>query len=232
MKKYLSNREWLNLFIIGFLAIISILPSVCYFAYGYIPLHWLHEGGLYQTAGAVACFVAGLLSLISFRTLLNQKQHLNSLWMLLFAGGCLFLAGEEISWGQHFFGYDLPDNIAAANFQQEFNLHNSKLIQPYNGMISSILFKILALYLVGLPMFLVAFPTVKNWIRGSIPIPNMVIAIIALFARTTKEVTGQIYSGRNGWLASEIIECIFEICLLILAIECFYAVKKTKQLMS
>jgi hypothetical protein len=37
---------------------------------------------------------------------------------------CLFVALEEISWGQRLIGYRAPEVFLARNFQQEFNLHN------------------------------------------------------------------------------------------------------------
>ena len=37
---------------------------------------------------------------------------------------CLFVAMEEISWGQRVFGYRPPDYFLEFNYQQEFNLHN------------------------------------------------------------------------------------------------------------
>lgn len=37
---------------------------------------------------------------------------------------CLFVAGEEFSWGQRLFGYGSPEYFLAHNFQQELNLHN------------------------------------------------------------------------------------------------------------
>ncbi|MDX1485252.1 MAG: hypothetical protein R3229_12310 [Alphaproteobacteria bacterium] len=46
------------------------------------------------------------------------------LWLGFFAVGGVVLAGEEISWGQHFFGWDTPDWIRERNIQRETNLHN------------------------------------------------------------------------------------------------------------
>lgn len=43
----------------------------------------------------------------------------------LFAAACLFIAGEEHSWGQHFFQWSTPEYWAQINRQQETNLHNS-----------------------------------------------------------------------------------------------------------
>lgn len=37
---------------------------------------------------------------------------------------CLFVAGEEISWGQRLLGFTPPAPFLARNTQQEFNLHN------------------------------------------------------------------------------------------------------------
>ena len=46
-------------------------------------------------------------------------------WFLLGLGAfCLFVALEEISWGQRVFGYRPPEYFLEENFQQEFNLHN------------------------------------------------------------------------------------------------------------
>ncbi len=37
----------------------------------------------------------------------------------------LYIAGEEMSWGQHFFHWNTPDYWAEVNRQQETNLHNT-----------------------------------------------------------------------------------------------------------
>jgi hypothetical protein len=38
---------------------------------------------------------------------------------------CLYIAGEEMSWGQHLFHWNTPEYWAAVNRQQETNLHNT-----------------------------------------------------------------------------------------------------------
>lgn len=45
-------------------------------------------------------------------------------FLLLFALGCLYIAGEEHSWGQHFFYWNTPEYWAEVNRQAETNLHN------------------------------------------------------------------------------------------------------------
>jgi hypothetical protein len=233
MKRQLSNREWLSLFLIGLSSLVSILPGAYYFVYGYIPGFWLGEGGLYETTGATACFIAGLLNLASFRELSNQKQYLGGFWMLLLAVGCIFIAGEEISWGQNIFDFYVPESITATNFQKEFNLHNSMLIQSSNNSLSSIFSKLLMLYFIVLPMFLVVFPTIEKWIkRLMIPIPSMLIAIIALLAKVADVANHKIVYGssfkEDKLHFGEGVESLFELCLLILAIECFYSARRKR----
>ena len=42
----------------------------------------------------------------------------------LFCFFCIFVAGEEVSWGQSFFDWPTPASWAALNVQEETNLHN------------------------------------------------------------------------------------------------------------
>ena len=48
-----------------------------------------------------------------------------TVFFALFAAACFLFAGEELSWGQHFFGWETPASWAAHNLQEETNLHNS-----------------------------------------------------------------------------------------------------------
>ena len=45
-------------------------------------------------------------------------------WVLAWTLACLYFAGEECSWGQHYFGWGTPETIAELNKQDETNLHN------------------------------------------------------------------------------------------------------------
>jgi hypothetical protein len=44
---------------------------------------------------------------------------------LLAALSCLYIAGEEMSWGQHIFQWNTPEYWATVNRQEETNLHNT-----------------------------------------------------------------------------------------------------------
>ncbi len=47
---------------------------------------------------------------------------------LIAALSCLYVAGEEMSWGQHFFHWNTPEYWAMVNRQEETNLHNTYAI--------------------------------------------------------------------------------------------------------
>ncbi len=46
-------------------------------------------------------------------------------WIALAALCQVYVAGEELSWGQHLFGWTTPDPWSAMNDQDETNLHNT-----------------------------------------------------------------------------------------------------------
>jgi hypothetical protein len=43
---------------------------------------------------------------------------------LIAALSCLYIGGEEVSWGQHIFFWQNPDLVTAVNDEGEFSLHN------------------------------------------------------------------------------------------------------------
>ena len=73
-------------------------------------------------------FLAGILLIIFVIKKYSKKKHKVSkmvfFFPLCFALFFLFIAGEEESWGQWFFNYQVPDSIKATNYQEEINIHN------------------------------------------------------------------------------------------------------------
>jgi hypothetical protein len=69
-----------------------------------------------------------LLSLALGVKMLSTKAPLPHprlrLWIMLLTLGCFYTLGEEISWGQHYFGWDTPAWLVDLNDQNETNLHN------------------------------------------------------------------------------------------------------------
>ncbi len=53
--------------------------------------------------------------------------------------GCIYIAGEEMSWGQHYFGWQTPQWWSHYNAQQETNFHNtSRWLNHYPRNVLSI----------------------------------------------------------------------------------------------
>lgn len=61
-----------------------------------------------------------IAAIIRGRDAIRQRHVFDGLVALF----CLFVAGEEISWGQRLLGFIPPASFLATNTQQEFNLHN------------------------------------------------------------------------------------------------------------
>ncbi len=67
--------------------------------------------------------VAFCLAILALREV--RRDRLVFIWILLGLLGSIYMAGEEVSWGQHFAGWVTPENWQAINDQGETNLHNT-----------------------------------------------------------------------------------------------------------
>jgi hypothetical protein len=65
--------------------------------------------------------VAGLTVLWSYR---NRLPLWLGGWVLGWTLACIYFAGEEASWGQHYLHWGTPETIVTVNDQRETNLHN------------------------------------------------------------------------------------------------------------
>ncbi len=66
--------------------------------------------------------------------LIQKKLNKYRVYKFLFILGIiffLFLAGEEISWGQRWFNIETPQHIAKNNLQNEINIHNQSNVFGY-----------------------------------------------------------------------------------------------------
>lgn len=89
--------------------------------------HWLFtEGwGLVELAHFLIPLAAAVIAFRAWRRLPRSADRRLSALLLVLALGCVYIAGEEHSWGQHFFGWDTPDEWGEINRQDETNLHNT-----------------------------------------------------------------------------------------------------------
>lgn len=83
------------------------------------------EDGPVEYIQAFSFFISGVLSLIISYTLLKKFElKFIAILYLVFALGLIFIAGDEISWGQRLFNFTPPEIIAEDNNQNELTIHN------------------------------------------------------------------------------------------------------------
>jgi len=229
-KLVIENREWIDFFAVSFLVFFAALPSLLFAGNGVLPEVWLREDGIYESVAVIACIVTAL-ALFRFGIKHCKSNKLLLFWVMSFSLSLFFLGGEEMSWGQRLIGFDIPENMANLNYQNEFNLHNSTLIQSYNNMLSIYLTKLLVLYLVIFPIFVHAFPTAdKIFTYIKIPTPILSIALTALVAQLISTQTFRfIYGsteGADSLSVGEAFESILELCLCWVAWNYMYLVAR------
>ncbi len=141
------------------LAAALFLALTTHFAQGFYA-DWIirEDRGALELAHVVIP-LAGLVWALRILALprLRQQPWLY-VWFGLAALGCLFIAGEEASWGQHYLGWATPDNWRAVNDQGETNLHNTsswfdqkpRLLLEIGIIVGGILLPLAALWRPGL----------------------------------------------------------------------------------
>lgn len=88
-------------------------------------LDW--EAGLDRERGLIENLTALLLAAALWYFMQAARRPLtraHRAWLLLLGLGALFFLGEEISWGQHYLGWETPGSLRQLNRQAETNLHN------------------------------------------------------------------------------------------------------------
>jgi hypothetical protein len=107
-------------------AILAGVLVVHYVSPDFYRAHVLPEGfGFLELTQFVLAALASVLCFhaLGFRVVRGSRL----LWwaVVFFALAALYIAGEEHSWGQHFFNWNTPSYWADINRQQETNLHNT-----------------------------------------------------------------------------------------------------------
>lgn len=86
------------------------------------------EQGIIENYTFVVLFIAIVLGILAIGKLKSFPFPFFRFWLGLLVLGCIYYAGEEISWGQHWFGWGTPENWQNVNDQGETNLHNTSAL--------------------------------------------------------------------------------------------------------
>ena len=147
-------------------------------------------------------FIAG--GLVCFRRVYRLRRVRSIGFLALTALlGCafLFIAGEEISWGQRIFNVETPQWMEERNTQQEMNLHNLKIgdVRINKLVFSKLVAVVMVMYFAVLMPFY-GKAAVARWVDAlAIPIPKLHHALACLVMLGLVQVL--VSSSRRGELA-------------------------------
>lgn len=88
-------------------------------------MDFIAEGGPHEN---LQCAVMVAAFIVALRILFENYSRMSKgllLWIGTAAAASFYVAGEEISWGQHLFHWVTPEYWATVNDQNETNLHNT-----------------------------------------------------------------------------------------------------------
>lgn len=142
-------------------------------------LYLVEDGILEWLTVALLLFCAGLC-IERARRLRSVRPALFRLSLGLFALAFLFVAGEEISWGQRIFALESPQWVQENNQQGELNLHNLMVGEfSVNKVIfGQILTVTLVIYLYVLPWMASRWRRISRLVeRVALPLPTLVQAL-------------------------------------------------------
>jgi hypothetical protein len=92
------------------------------------------EFGIWEIGTAACSLIAFLLGLKILIGGVSIPSRLTKVLLGILTLGCFYLFGEEISWGQHIFGWRAGGIWGEFNYQQETNLHNLKELSLTNQL--------------------------------------------------------------------------------------------------
>lgn len=91
-------------------------------------LYLYGENGWIEVSTVIFLFAAILFGVVFLVSGHSAVHGWARWWMALLVLGSVYFAGEEMSWGQHLFGWETPENWLGVNDQGETNIHNTSAL--------------------------------------------------------------------------------------------------------
>lgn len=82
------------------------------------------ENGPVELGTSIILFPGIFTGILIFRLRNNLPSGWLLYWFVIVTLGCIYIAGEEISWGQQIWKWGTPEYFRLMNDQQETNIHN------------------------------------------------------------------------------------------------------------
>jgi hypothetical protein len=118
-----SPRWWMLYVIVPPILLVSILAADI--AGGDIR-YWVVESrvGILESGVGGLAFAAAIVTLAAFFQPAIRHDWIVRGWLLAFVIAMVYFAGEDLNWGQHYFGWQSPEYFLIHNKEKETNLHN------------------------------------------------------------------------------------------------------------
>ncbi len=98
-----------------------------------VTLWMLRENHPVEMLTFLAALAAGIRGFKLTRQMRRNKERALDVWFYaIFSAGMIFVAMEEIAWGQQFLGFPTPGSCSAINAQGETTIHNIRGLQGHS----------------------------------------------------------------------------------------------------
>jgi len=120
--------------------LIMLFPFFIFLIF-YMMYHWpydvlkrsLSEDGQVEYIQVLFLLISCILSIVISRYLKIKKYIYLSILYVILAIGLLFIAGEEVSWGQRILNIATPESLKVINRQEEITIHNINGVETIVG---------------------------------------------------------------------------------------------------
>ena len=180
--------------------------------------HELMQFFFITMAGVVAALI-----LIKFHSVMNL---LIKAWIFIALLACIYVSGEEVSWGQHFFDWTTPDFWSELNDQQETNLHNTsswldqkpRLILEIGVIVGGLLMPLIEKFKPSWlkTKFEVLYPPITLWVT----------ALMAELPKYIEKINNEL--GNDFFVRESEIQELFFFYFVLLYLINFYRIRKAE----
>ncbi|WP_417430322.1 hypothetical protein [Kiloniella sp.] len=141
--------QWLPLLMVAVMVIgRTIFPDWAEYEY-YIESE---RRGIVENAAFVMLVPAVIFGFLAWRMRDALPSKYLGYWLMLSTIAVFIAAGEEASWGQHWFQWETPESLAAINDHNETNFHNT--LNGHDTTIKSIIMVGMAIGTIVIPLII------------------------------------------------------------------------------
>ena len=214
-----ADRQWMRWATASLWLCVAVALLTLFVSFSHAESRWFQllawENGLIESIQALCLLAAGIiLPPLAWRDWSQQHNILSGIG-LLFGFLLVVAAGEEISWGQHWLGFETPEQLMKTNVQGEFNLHN---IGSY--WVNNLLTLFFLTYFGFRPIFEYFYPHLRYVLdRMSMPAAPLLLAPVALISvcLDDNDVVTRLW-GNPPFRLSEGRELLFGASILIVTL--------------